>query len=120
MSQVEEKVQQISQALSSRFNLENSNNNSLTHDHLYTSAINEAAASEKPLADKIEEANVQLLAVEHLLEDKCAETFSKLPKYTDLLLRISSNLVVLGSNAKRLKELSLEVAKECDVPLAKK
>ena len=49
------------------------------------------------------------------MEEKCAATFNKLPRYTILLRKIAENLKVLASNAQKVKELATEVAQTCEV-----
>ena len=92
---------------------------SSVQDKQYNQAITQSIEGEEPLVEKFENANEQMAAIDQTLEEKCAETFAKLPKYTETLVKIRANLLVLAGNAKRLKELSAEVAKECDVDVSK-
>ena len=110
----EELENKISDELTKRY-ISNDSESAAVHDKQYNQAIRDAIQSEKPLVEKFNQANEQMASIDQTLEEKCAETFSKLPKYTELLVKIRANLVVLANNAKRLKDLSSEVAKECDV-----
>jgi hypothetical protein len=105
-----EQVDQVAAAFAEHFDAPNER-----HDTLFRAATDAAKEQEPILRDAVISISDRLADADQELNEKCAATFSKLPRYISLLQKITSNLGVLASNAKKVKELAGEVAQECGV-----
>jgi hypothetical protein len=107
-------VQLLASVLAQRYEVEEQ------HDAPLRGVLDTSRTDEAGMRVAVTAVGEQLDAISTQLDERCLQTFSKLPRYTALLQKIKTNLDVLTSNAKKVKELAQEVATECGVTVPKK
>ena len=80
-------------------------------------ALRTSTSDEASLALTVHNLAEQVQHTEAMLDERCAATLDKLPKYIGLLQLIAKNLVTLTQNARKLRELAAQVATDSAVQL---